>query len=269
MSLTHFTQYAKDLMDDLFPVPPTVLMGRMEAPPRVDSSMRALVGTAFDYAMRLWLEKLNKGKSVTSPLIAEYAIEWADSRESRACRGSFLESYQEDKEGYFLGVLTLESLLPACVVLANMDAVYRQGQNRSDNLLFCVEDAVVRDLEGLVAVLDPEEFRAKERMLLNPTFSAGELVGGADADIIMDDLLIDIKTVKDLSITPEAWRQIIGYAILDQIGAGADDDSYGISRVGIYFSRYGVLWATEVPEISDSAWGRIATAIARYGDHIG
>jgi hypothetical protein len=39
-------------------------------------------------------------------------------------------------------------------------------------------------------------------MRLNPTFGDGSvLVGEADVDILMDDFIIDIRTVKDPKVT--------------------------------------------------------------------
>jgi hypothetical protein len=39
---------------------------------------------------------------------------------------------------------------------------------------------------------------------LNPDFGfASKLVGGADADIVLDSTLIDIKTVKAATLKPE------------------------------------------------------------------
>ena len=47
-----------------------------------------------------------------------------------------------------------------------------------------------------------------EKCYLNPTFGdASNLVGGADADIILDDMLIDIKTTKAISFTQEHYNQ--------------------------------------------------------------
>ena len=83
-------------------------------------------------------------------------------------------------------------------------------------------------MRNLILTVPEDVFNAKEVCILNPTFNeASRLVGGADADIIIDDILIDIKTVKYLKLSRPDFNQLIGYYIL--------------YKIGIYFSRYGYL----------------------------
>ena len=71
--------------------------------------------------------------------------------------------------------------------------------------------------------------------ILNPTFIGSSDVGGADADFIIDGCLIDVKTTVKLGDWRSWLYQLIGYTLLDY------DDRYGISEVGIYFTRQGTL----------------------------
>jgi hypothetical protein len=92
-------------------------------------------------------------------------------------------------------------------------------------------------LRALAAAVPLDLFKAKRQCLLNPTFgSASYLVGGADADMIIDGTLIDIKTTKAFAIEEKHYYQLMGYYILSVIeGDGAS--MYDIERLGIYFSR--------------------------------
>jgi hypothetical protein len=60
-------------------------------------------------------------------------------------------------------------------------------------------------------------------------------VGGADADLIVDGCLIDIKASVQPKINPEWLRQLAGYVLLDYT------DEQRIHSVGIYMARQGVL----------------------------
>lgn len=69
---------------------------------------------------------------------------------------------------------------------------------------------------------------------LNPTFDGSALIGGADADLIVDGCLIEIKTtVKPETLPRDVLYQLLGYVLLDFT------DKHGISSVGLYLSRQG------------------------------
>jgi len=68
----------------------------------------------------------------------------------------------------------------------------------------------------------------------NPAFSLSYMVGGADADIIINKTLIDFKTIYD-NIGSKDLYQLLGYTLLD------NRNEYKIKRVGIYFVRRGLL----------------------------
>lgn len=78
--------------------------------------------------------------------------------------------------------------------------------------------------------------------ILNPTFSGSADVGGADADLILDGCLLEIKAAVDLKRNKPEWLyQLLGYVLLDY------DDVYGIKTVGLYLARQGryVCWPLE------------------------
>ena len=86
---------------------------------------------------------------------------------------------------------------------------------------------------------------------LNPDFGeAGLLVGGADADIIADDMPIDIKTTKFPKFERKYWEQLCGYCALTSL------QDINIKRVAIYFSRFGVLEAVNMPDADWPSIGR-------------
>ena len=78
-------------------------------------------------------------------------------------------------------------------------------------------------------------------------------MGGADADLVVDDTLIDIKTTKKLTLERGAFDQILGYYVLYHIGGvGEISPKPAITKVAIYFSRFGYLYVVPISELVDS-----------------
>jgi hypothetical protein len=87
-------------------------------------------------------------------------------------------------------------------------------------------------------------------LLLNPIFGdASRAVGGADADLIVGDMLVDIKTTKKGTIKREYLNQLLGYFMLARMEKAIDPTVPAINRIGLYYSRYGHLYSFEA-----SAW---------------
>jgi hypothetical protein len=70
-------------------------------------------------------------------------------------------------------------------------------------------------------------------------------IGGADADLILDDTLIDVKTTKHFKLEWVAFYQLIGYVLLARVGGVNGNHTRGraVQRIGIYYARYGRLVA--------------------------
>jgi len=178
-------------------------------------------GTAFDYLLRFYIEKLNPCAK-KNIWIAERGLAIVQnfgappSTQKRACHivetardhyRSYLKSKREEKPG--------KELIRAAIDLAQLDAVYRIGLLD----LRPIAESMTKDLSNLLALVRPEDFRAKRTCSLNPTFgSASDLVGGADADLFIDGTLIDIKTSKHLEMERDVFNQLLGYYCLSCIG---------------------------------------------------
>lgn len=110
----------------------------------------------------------------------------------------------------------------------------------------------VIDLKRLYSLLKDDMWKCKETCLLNPVFGdASLLVNGADTDLILDDMLIDIKVTTQAGLKRDFFNQLMGYYILNKI-AGIDSN-YGntINRLGIYSARYGELISFNVNDVID------------------
>ncbi|RUO92278.1 hypothetical protein D7Y11_15450 [Corallococcus sp. AB018] len=104
-------------------------------------------------------------------------------------------------------------------------------------------DEVRRMLEH--APLD--EFTTSGTIFLNPTFGRySRAVGGADADLIVDGTLFEIKTTQEARVTLEHLRQLCGYFLLARATRQDDPRFPLISSLGIYFARYAFTWRIPV-----------------------
>lgn len=78
--------------------------------------------------------------------------------------------------------------------------------------------------------------------ILNPVFAGSVDIGGADADMIVEGCLIDLKASISPQIKADFLHQLAGYVLLDY------NDTYHITSVGIYMARQGILFSWPVSE---------------------
>ncbi len=64
------------------------------------------------------------------------------------------------------------------------------------------------------------------------------MAGGADADLLRGDLLIDLKTTAKGFLERTALRQTVGYLILARRACVRDKTLPKPRRVGVYFARF-------------------------------
>lgn len=216
----------------------------------------ALVGTAFDYALRFELQRRNP-RAVTRPWVCEHAparirvvapsldteavhrtealVSRAEEeiRSAKRCVASYVKrSRVTRKHRTEMAAHTLR--------LAKLDAVFRSGYIDDDS------NVDPDDVSDVIQLMDiaPFDTLAGERVLyLNPSFNEYSVrVGGADADLITGDTLIEIKTTKAPEIKRETLRQLIGYLILARAARRDGGHTPEIHMLAVYLSRQGFLW---------------------------
>jgi hypothetical protein len=202
--------------------------------------------------MRFYLERLNPGCK-TQPWVAETALEFLDEEPGlRAEVTAIIENAKSANKEYQRSGEMTDELAKSALLLAQADMIYRIGVLEPDFGQFRNED--ILDLRNLIGIVDPELFKARNLCVLNPTFGAASgLVGGADADFLLDDTLIDIKTTKNLQFDRTYFNQLVGYYLLSRIGGTVGDVTNAkIARLGVYYSRFGVLHTFDVDSIEKS-----------------
>jgi hypothetical protein len=76
------------------------------------------------------------------------------------------------------------------------------------------------------------------------------LDGGADADLILDDQIIDFKVTKKLKLSRDHFNQLFGYyTLLALNGKTHFGRVRRINTLGVYFARYGYLHRFNVSEL--------------------
>ena len=251
MSLTSFLKIpnVKAEFAKTFPFKSPKLSGDLLAPPQ--TKHYSLIGTAFDYLLRFHIERLNPDTLKTS-WIAELGVAMTKNQpEEYQKLKPLIDTMKAGPYSDYIKTGNLsESLFASSIVLAKLDMIYRIGRLEPDIMDYQNED--VRDLKNLISIVDDSLFKSNRFCTLNPIFgNASLLVGGADADMIIDDTLIDIKTTKNLKFEREHYNQLIGYYILSKIGkiSGLNEK---IKKIGIYFSRHGVLQTIPASQIDEN-----------------
>ena len=227
MSLTSFVNRPdiRARLCEEFPKPRIETDRKLLAPPR--SKRHSLVGTAFDYLLRFYLQRLNP-RARERPWVAERGFEklaiqttgemiydidaeelsFPDDNGAVTTGRRILHRARAAQQRYIASGSITDSLLESVIGLAQLDTVYRAGF--VDENLGVAHREDMRDLRKLISLVNPSEFRAREMCLLNPNFGAGSrLIGGADADLFIDGTLIDVKVTKNMELTRDHFNQLL------------------------------------------------------------
>jgi hypothetical protein len=214
-----------------------------------------LVGTAFDYLLRFYVKQMNP-QAIERSWVAENSVRLLKQSGSHRLyeQGYLISTQAREEYARFLETQQLtDELIRDSLLLAKLDVFFRVG--KIDENLQYVDEKDVEDLRRLMYLVDANLFKSSGVVALNPTFGlASNLVGGADADLLIDDLLIDIKTKKELTLERDEFNQLIGYYTLYKIdGIDGAPPQHPVRRVGIYFSRYAYLHVIPVEEVIDES----------------
>ena len=211
-----------------------------------------LVGTAFDYLFRFFLERINDVQNNQKIWISEQAIELLLShRKVYEAGNKIIDNVKELKNEYIETGKLSQELIRQTLRMSYIDPIFRAGVG-IEYIGMDADKADIEDIENQFHLIEEELFVAKETCLLNPTFGkASSLVGGADADFLIDDKLIDIKTTKKLELNLNDFCQIVGYLVLHRIGGIDERKEIDISQLGIYYSRYGYLFLFNIHDLID------------------
>lgn len=216
-----------------------------------------IIGTAFDYLLRFYLQFHNKDNCIVNDEWVAYIgyegirnVWKKDKIETLKLSKRFSKAKKRHQLFLETGNLT-DELISDTLFLAKLDLYVRSRLIAPD--IFIENKLDIEDLRNLYNGINSSVFATTEKCFLNPHFGDGSaLVRGADADIILGDTLIDVKVTKNLKIEREYFNQIIGYYILSLIGKiNFEHSGKIIKNVGIYFARHGLLWKLPVSSLGN------------------
>jgi hypothetical protein len=206
----------------------------------VKSNGRAnpIIGHAYDYWLRAYIQRLNviHIEQEREDLIASWSVDHLSS-EAKSLEDIYKEIIHR-RNAYIAGSCDEDvRLIVDCMVLGNLDAYYRSGYLNEQGVLY-VSDKDIDDLLSLTKATNKYSsfFNVSKTLICNPTFgNITRLLGGADADLIIDDTLIDIKTESTFGYKAGHIRQLIGYYILACLTPSFTPE---IKKLAIWNPRY-------------------------------
>jgi len=225
----------------------------LRAPPLTTNYQ--LVGIAFDYLLRFHLERINPG-SKTSVWAAEegvlflYPFEGASDKYKRA--KSLLDGARNLYQSFIQdGVLT-DELVSAALCLAYLEGTRRSGVFNEADLV--IDERDIADLRQLMSLVREQDFSSRKACYLNPTLGSTD----SNADLIIDDKLIEIKTIQKLVLDRRHLHQLVQYYFqlsLEGIGVGRKrrinyfEEVCEVNQICIYFSRHGYLLLMKIGDV--------------------
>ena len=255
MSLTSFLESSpsvRSFLTERFPKPGDSERAPLRVPPRAEFA--SWVGTAFDYVLRWRLE-------ATCPLvvggdswIAERGAAMLPAR-SRARRLA-AESVERARRRQALHMRTgrlTNGLCESAVEMAMIDPIYRVGRG-ADYLGRPVPPVVRAEVRELIEIVPPSLLKPWRRCVLNPTFKLASIFDGADADLVVDDMLVEVKTTKHSKVDRDYINQLLAYYLVFLGGGIVGLQSRArIRRLGLYMARQGRLYTWRLSEFGTEA----------------
>lgn len=252
MSLTSLIQNDKELRDEIRAVFLRPKLDKKQ-PLLVQPHTKryGLVGTAFDYIFRFYLEKLNDIQNESKAWVAENVILRVSDKEIYKTGIEIISNVKKLRKEFIKTGELSQELIRQTLRMSYCDPVFRAGAG-IEYIGTDADEADIEDIEKQFSLIDDKLFMAKNICLLNPTFGEGSMiVGGADADFVIDDKLIDIKTTKKLELPLNNFCQLIGYLLLHRISGIDRRKELEINHLGIYYSRYGYLFLFNIQDLID------------------
>ena len=225
-----------------------------------DGKRWSLIGTAFDYLVRMSLSSFDGGnfepniaQKALSNYLRDRKVEVDNdgifgpikfSQEDLDNRSKDDEQHQENFSKSCIEVARaikendILTMAMNSLSFARLDTFFRIGGwagSWDDEWASKETDQI--DVEELVRLheLWAESFRIPEGELnYNPSFNSSGLVGGADADIIVGRIIIDWKVVNNPRREMRKYlAQMIGYSLLSHL------DGKPLETFTLYFARHG------------------------------
>ena len=263
-----------------------------------NSYKSSLVGTAADYLFRFMIARvINKNKeNALNNMAAEKGLQMLkdslyselslveNSEKAIVIKEHILrlEDYYEKFIGafrkYIYGEKDFSDVLICIVVWFAQLEHYFRSKNPEARLTayrmdreFDVEAEVKKVVDVFAEVFIKSGFVTSEsKVVFNPHFGEwSKKIGGADADIFIDDTLYDFKCVKTVRYNWNYIAQVYGYYLLYLLDRRGECKSelanVEVRKIAIYFGRHGLI---NLCDISKSCANNSVTVVDKVGELI-
>lgn len=263
MSATSLVKYypIKESFKKIFSKPSLRLRPKPELKAPSLTKNPSLVGSAFDYLFRFLIKSINphaedgewiavNGLHILEEKAKENSVYIKDYK--LGCLK--LKKAQKNYKMFLKEGKITDGLLESTVWLAKLERFYRV-RSKFDILINSfaepVDQETLQDLKNLVEIVELDTFKSNGRVVLNPSWKQfSSALGGADGDLIIDDLLIEIKTLTRLNLEAKYFNQLMIYYLLSvAFRVYCQPEAPKITRLGIYFSRYAFLYIFNVKDV--------------------
>lgn len=144
-----------------------------------------------------------------------------------------------------------------CIVLAILDGLFKafvfdhvrpesfspfERTKSTHDILNAVSPVMVEDLTRLSRGFSRTfDVLSLDSVTVGPGFAGSDVVDGCEGDLIVDGMLIDLKTTAQPKIAGAWLKQLVCYYLMDL------NDSYNITKLGVYLTRQSKLVDWDVP----------------------
>lgn len=246
------------------------------------------LGISFDYMCRFILQKIqykyfNIKVEDIYKLVAKHGYDIIVKQEP-----NLIEKYNINYKGIIdfiyndyvynngVKVYDFSRILPYAYNLSKLEDIYRAHTLNQFKIAIKFpmgkdSKLLLEDLLKLFINSFDNKYRLREienNILYNPSFGLySRRIGGADADIIINDTLIDFKTGSYINYENKAinnLKQLVGYYILNYLNNGVT-----INKLALYFARYGVFIEKELTDKDKEILKTMSEKVVNYLNKLG
>jgi len=169
-----------------------------------------LLGTAFDYVLRFWLEAKCEETYEPEPIVNRWLLPEQDPDTNRIILsgdeeyGAFTRAEKKREMFVETGGMNVTHAVDAALLFAGAQLDIENEGSKIEKNSF--EDDVVSELQEFFHLVREQESLIGEITILDPTFGNRSYILEGHGDFIVDDTLIDVKTTEKSSFTPSYWR---------------------------------------------------------------
>lgn len=229
------------------------------------------LGVAFELLVRAQLQRINPDAIVGRWLVEE-ALEFAQKKldesgylqeesdwvvESLSGKMTRLRRYSKDPKNAIARLYELlditktlqirfiadgvvsHDLLEGYLKLARLQGRFvRERELVIPYNLDQVDSRAIHELKFMFDQVDWSRFKANKRCLLRPQFRRFSDPGINEPDLVIDDMIVDLKASKSSSLDRNDIDSLLKYFALAKLDGLKGQRKGGINRLALYFARY-------------------------------